>query len=873
MAKLKTLRRIALFLAVVAIGSLVQAPAFALGNDASLSSVAASSPSPSGVTPTISPVFDPAETNYLVAAPYVDDVVCIQPTSTDPNATISYAKNGAYISDCNAELMVGDNTLTITVTAEDAVTSQTYTFVITRAAAPSTDARLSALSAIGEFGLVTPDTPFDPEVLSYTASVPFAETNICIDAPAEDVNAQVVISLEGIALTDCHASPLALGPNTVTVVVTAQDGTTSVAYDWVIVRDQAAPCVDYSQTPEASNLFLNPDGTVIGCEMSAGQEDVTPTDWAKQFHSPYGGWPTLPTFDTRLGFHCDDCSVGGDGYINFDDQSQNGIPLGFDVNFYGQTFNSVFMNSNGSLTFGVPSTCYNFPLATMILCNEPESDAPKIIAAAIAPLAVDVYNFDTSKSDLYYWGRSTIGGKPAFVGTWIKTTGYDGASDKFATFQVAIVSDATEDPVTSGDATVIMNYGSTQMTYDDYGGTDYSSCTDPDCMKLGAGLGLYAPDDQGNWVMSLTPLTGDSGTIYDTQYFANVRDTAAHPLISDSLNSNVLGRYVYTFTNTIHPFIASATSKPIDVTATRVAGSASELDASWSAPTDLGGANVINYTVNYRPTGTTGQWSTSTTPGTSLRISGLTSLTNYDVYVTANNGVGDSPASDTVSAQTNPSTNADLQSLSATGTSSVTLTPTFDSAILAYTSQVPYSVSSACLSDTLSDMNATVVVKNGTSVIADCNANLLVGVNTLTFVITAQDGVATKTYTWVITREADSTATPTPKSNGKETCSVSSAGATFEFGTSGPISNATKRELKKMAAHSKSAHFEITGCAGMRPGIPVKFVRALAMSRAKRIANYLVALGVNRRLITLQAAVVPFGITPKAKILQQLAVT
>jgi Fibronectin type III domain/Cadherin-like beta sandwich domain len=647
-----------------------------------------------------------------------------------------------------------------------------------------------------------------------------------------------------------------------------------VTYTWLIVRNQAAPCVDYSQTPEASNLFLNPDGTVIGCEMS-GQEDVTPTDWAKQFHSPERYGHTLPTFDTRLGFHCDDCSVGGDGYINWSDQSQNGIPLGFDVNFYGQTFNSVFMNSNGSLTFGVPSTCYNEPLATMILCNEPGSDAPKIIAAAIAPLAVDLYNYDTSQSDLYYWGKSTIGGKPAFVGTWIKTTGYLGASDKFATFQVAIVSDATADPATSGDATVIMNYGSIQMTYVTYEIGDISSCTDPGCAKLGAGLGLYAPDDQGNWVMSLTPLTGETGTIYDTQYFANVRDTAAHPLISDALNSNVLGRYVYTFTNTIHPFTASATSKPTDVTATRVTGSSSELDVSWSAPTDLGGANVINYTVDYRPTGTAGQWSNQTTDGTSLRISGLTSLTNYDVFVTANNGVGDSPASDTVSAQTNPSTNADLQSLSGTGTSSVTLTPTFDSAILAYTSQVPYSVSSVCLSDSPSNVNATVVVKNGTSVIADCNANLLVGVNTLTFVITAQDGLTTKTYTWVITREADVTAspTPTPKSNPKVGCSVSGISATFKFGKSGPISNATKLALKKIAAHSKSAHYEITGCAGMKPGMSAKFVQALAMSRAKHIADYLVSLGVNRRLISIKAAVVPFGITPKAKILQQFVVT
>jgi outer membrane protein OmpA-like peptidoglycan-associated protein len=376
--------------------------------------------------------------------------------------------------------------------------------------------------------------------------------------------------------------------------------------------------------------------------------------------------------------------------------------------------------------------------------------------------------------------------------------------------------------------------------------------------------------------MSLTPLTGNSGTIYDTQYFANIRDNSSNPLVSDSLNSSTPGRYIYTFTSSIHPFLASAASNPLDVTASSVAGSSSTLDTSWSAPANLGGANVINYTVNYRPSETTGQWSTQTTSGTSLRISGLTSRTHYDIFVTANNGVADSPASETVFAQTNPSTNADLQSLSAMGPSSVTLTPAFDPAVVSYTSEVENSDSSICLTYTTSDASAAVIGKKGGSTIASCNADLQVGTNSLTFDVTAQDGVITKTYTWVITRDAavvpspsaSPSASPSPNTLTKSV-SKSSIDNTIRFSTSSRVLTlAIKNTIKKSVKISgKNATYVVTGVAGFLPGVTELQVKKLALLRANIVKGYLVKLGVNKTQISVVINTTNRGIVPKTKIM------
>ncbi len=92
--------------------------------------------------------------------------------------------------------------------------------------------------------------------------------------------------------------------------------------------------------------MLENDGTVIGCnEPQIGDEDLIPSiswmDWATLFQGDFG-----VGFLVRLGRACDDCYMASDG---------NGgnlpIPLGFQINYFGQTFTGLFVNSNGSISF------------------------------------------------------------------------------------------------------------------------------------------------------------------------------------------------------------------------------------------------------------------------------------------------------------------------------------------------------------------------------------------------------------------------------------------------------------------------------------------------------------------------------------------
>ena len=81
--------------------------------------------------------------------------------------------------------------------------------------------------------------------------------------------------------------------------------------------------------------------------------------------------------------------------------------------------------------------------------------------------------------------------------------------------------------------------------------------------------------------------------------------------------------------------------------------------------------------------------------------------------------------------------------------SSGTLTPAFDPATLSYTVNVDNSVSSLSVTPTASDSNAAVSVNGG----SPANPiNLNVGENTITILVTAQDGSTTRTYTIAVTR-------------------------------------------------------------------------------------------------------------------------
>ena len=156
--------------------------------DATLSGLTAtSSMSVSGTFTalTLSPAFAAATTAYTATVGNSITHVKLTPTVNDSGATVTV--QGTTVSSGSASgaiaLSVGSNPLAVVVTAEDGTTTQTYTVTITRAAAQSSNANLSGLTASsatssgGMFSSLTLSPAFAATTTSYTATVPNARTH------------------------------------------------------------------------------------------------------------------------------------------------------------------------------------------------------------------------------------------------------------------------------------------------------------------------------------------------------------------------------------------------------------------------------------------------------------------------------------------------------------------------------------------------------------------------------------------------------------------------------------------------------------------------------------------------------------------------
>ena len=95
-----------------------------ISNDATLSGLALS-----GVDIT----FSTATTTYTASVPATTTQTTVTPTTSHDSATYVVKLGGVVDDDGTIPLAAGDNVITIDVTAEDAVTTQTYTVTVTRA--------------------------------------------------------------------------------------------------------------------------------------------------------------------------------------------------------------------------------------------------------------------------------------------------------------------------------------------------------------------------------------------------------------------------------------------------------------------------------------------------------------------------------------------------------------------------------------------------------------------------------------------------------------------------------------------------------------------------------------------------------------------
>ena len=157
-------------------------------NDATLSGLALADSG--GDTISLGETFVPATTTYTASVANGIDTVTLTATKNDSNATVVIASddNTGTPGVAELDLIVGSNTLTVTVTAQDGTTEREYTITVARAGAPGVTVSKTALTVTEQ------DTTGD----GYTVALDTEPT------------ANVVVTVAGHSGTDVTPNPATL---------------------------------------------------------------------------------------------------------------------------------------------------------------------------------------------------------------------------------------------------------------------------------------------------------------------------------------------------------------------------------------------------------------------------------------------------------------------------------------------------------------------------------------------------------------------------------------------------------------------------------------------------------------------------------------
>ncbi len=202
--------------------------------------------------------FDAATLTYNVELPYG--------TTTVPTVVATPASNKAKAEVTNAISLPG--TTTIVVTAEDDTTTKTYTINFTVAASLNTDATLKTLTVDGKAIALKED------VVEYSYEVPFYGTGL-VAAEANDDNAKIAIT---------QATEI---PGNATVLVTAEDGKTTLTYTLSLTRTAG-----FEWTTVSKNTTWNWSKTGVNTMQYTDTTPITKSDTIVLANAMDGTWTT-----------------------------------------------------------------------------------------------------------------------------------------------------------------------------------------------------------------------------------------------------------------------------------------------------------------------------------------------------------------------------------------------------------------------------------------------------------------------------------------------------------------------------------------------------------------------------------------------------
>ncbi len=197
-----------------------------------------------------------------------------------------------------------------------------------------------------------------------------------------------------------------------------------------------------------------------------------------------------------------------------DDSSTGLVNMGFNINFFGQTFNSLYVNNNGNVTFNQAMS--TFTPFSLLSTNR----------AMLAPFFADVDTRNVASGVVQY-GQAVVGGRNTFGVNWLNVGYFSNQADKTNTFQL-IVTDRSDTGAGNFDF---------QFNYDNISWETGSAS--------GGANGFGGNSARAGWSNG----TSQSFELAGSAVNGALLNTGPNALVQHSLNSNVLGQYNFQVRN------------------------------------------------------------------------------------------------------------------------------------------------------------------------------------------------------------------------------------------------------------------------------------------------------------------------------------
>ena len=660
--------------------------------------------------------------SYTASVAYSVSQTTVTPTVNHSGATYVIKLGGVTDADGVVLLSVGSNVITAEVTAEDDSTTQTYTVTVTRAAPPSTDATLSALTLSGiDFGTFAPGTT------SYTAQVANSVSQTTVTPTVNDSGASYIIKLGGVTDVD-GIVPLSVGSNVITVQVSAEDDSTTKTYTVTVTRAEP-PSTDATLSAlTLSGINFGAFSSATSSYTASVANSVTETTVTPTVN--HSG----ATYVIKLGGVTD-----ADGVVS--------LSVGSNV----ITVEVTAEDDDTTRTYTVAVT----------RAEPPSTDA------TLSALTLSGIDFGTFDSTTTTYSAQVANSVP-------QTTVTPTVNDSGASYVIKLGG------VTDVDGVVPLSVGSNVIT------VQVSAEDDSTTKTYTVTVTRAEPPSTDATLSALTLSGIDFGTFasgttsYTASVVNSVSQTTVTPTVNDSGASYVIKLDGVTDADGVVSLDVGSNVITVEVTAedddtTRtytVAVTRAEppsTDATLSALT-LSGIDFGTFdstTTTYSAQVANSVTETTVTPTVNhsgatyvIKLGGVTDADGVvslsvgsnaiTVEVTAEDDSTTKTYTVTVTRAEPPSTDATLSALTLSGIDF----GTFDSSITTYSAQVANTVSQTTVTPTVNDSGATYVIKLSGVTDADGVVSLSVGRNAITVEVTAEDDKTTETYTVTVTRAA-----------------------------------------------------------------------------------------------------------------------